>query len=82
MNYVVYHCHSDLSVFKVDSVTKYKDYVKEAKECGMTALGFSEHGNAFAWEAKKTEIEAAGMKFIYAVEVYLTASLEEKVRDN
>ena len=82
MNYVVYHCHSDLSVFKVDSVTKYKDYVKKAKECGMTALGFSEHGNAFAWEAKKTEIEAAGMKFIYAVEVYLTVSLEEKVRDN
>lgn len=82
LNYTVYHCHSDLSVFKVDSVTKYKDYVKRAKECGMTALGFSEHGNAFAWESKKTEIEAAGMKFIYAVEVYLTESLIEKVRDN
>ena len=82
LNYTVYHCHSDLSVFKVDSVTKYKDYVKRAKECGMTALGFSEHGNAFAWESKKTEIEAAGMKFIYAVEIYLTESLIEKVRDN
>lgn len=82
LNYTVYHCHSDLSVFKVDSVTKYKDYVQRAKECGMTALGFSEHGNAFAWESKKTEIEASGMKFIYAVEIYLTESLIEKVRDN
>lgn len=82
LNYTIYHCHSDLSVFKVDSVTKYKDYVQRAKECGMAALGFSEHGNAFAWESKKVDIEAAGMKFIYAVEVYLTASLTEKVRDN
>ena len=82
MNYTVYHCHSDLSVFKVDSVTKYKDYVKRAAECGMTALGFSEHGNNFAWESKKTEIEAAGMKYIYAVEIYLTESLKERVRDN
>lgn len=82
LNYTVYHCHSDLSVFKVDSVTKYKDYIKRAKECGMTALGFSEHGNTFAWEAKKTDIEAVGMKYIFAIEVYLTATLEEKIRDN
>ena len=83
-NYTVYHLHSDLSngVTNVDSVTKYTQYVERAKECGMSALGFSEHGSVFEWWHKKTAIEAAGMKYIHGVECYLTASLEEKVRDN
>ena len=48
----------------------------------MKALAFSEHGSVFEWWHKKTEIEAAGMKYIHAVEVYLTTTLDEKVRDN
>lgn len=48
----------------------------------MKALGFSEHGSVFEWYHKKQAIEAAGMKYIHAVEAYLTETLEEKVRDN
>lgn len=83
-NYVVYHLHSDLSngVTNIDSVTKFGEYIDAAKECGMKALGFSEHGSVFEWWHKKCAIEAAGMKYIHAIEAYLTEDLSEKVRDN
>lgn len=83
-NYVVYHLHSDLSngVTNVDSVTKFGEYIDAARECGMKAMGFAEHGSVFEWWHKKSAIEAAGMKYIHAVEAYITETLEEKVRDN
>ena len=85
-NYVVYHLHSDLSngVTNIDSVTKYKEYVEYAKSLGMTALAFAEHGNIFEWVHKKEAIEAAGMKYIHAAEVYLTTdkNTADKHRDN
>ncbi len=83
-NYVVYHCHSDLSngVTNVDSVTKYKEYVDRASELGMKAMAFSEHGSVFEWLHKKDYIESKGMKYIHACEVYVTAFPEEKIRDN
>lgn len=83
-NYVVYHLHSDLSngVTNIDSVTKFQEYIDAAKECGMKAMAFSEHGSVFEWWHKKCAIEKAGMKYIHAAEVYLTESLDEKIRDN
>ena len=83
-NYVVYHLHSQLSnaVTNIDSVTRYDEYVKRASECGMTALAFSEHGSVMEWWHKKCAIETAGMKYIHACEVYVTSTLEEKIRDN
>lgn len=83
-NYVVYHLHSDLSngVTNIDSVTKFGQYIERAKECGMKALGFSEHGSIFEWWHKKCAIEAAGMKYIHGIEAYLTQSINEKARDN
>ena len=85
-NYVVYHLHSDLSngVTNVDSVTKYKEYVEYAASLGMTAMAFSEHGSIFEWVHKKESIEAAGMKYIHAVEAYLTedTDADDKHRDN
>lgn len=82
--YTIYHLHSDLSngVTNVDSVTKYGEYIAKARELGMKAMAFSEHGSVFEWWHKKTAIEAAGLKYIHAVEAYLTATLDEKVRDN
>ena len=74
------------AVTNIDSVTNYKQYVKRAKECGMTALAFTEHGNIFEWVHKKIAIEEAGMKYIHGMEAYLTEKLpaegEEKIRDN
>lgn len=83
-NYCVYHLHSDLSsgITNIDSVTKYKQYIERAKECGMTAMAFSEHGSVFEWWHKKQDIEAVGMKYIHAIEAYITEGLNEKVRDN
>lgn len=83
-NYFCYHLHSDLSngVTNIDSVTKFKEYVDAAKECGMKALAFSEHGSVFEWYHKKKAIEEAGMKYVHASEVYLTETLDDKIRDN
>jgi DNA polymerase-3 subunit alpha len=90
-NYTPYHIHSDISnaTTIMDSVTKYKSYIQKAKECGMSAFGFSEHGSVFAWYNKKCEIEKAGMKYIHACEFYVTKNIELnennepiKIRDN
>ena len=87
-NYTIYHLHTMLSnaVTNIDSVTTFKQYIKRAQECGMTALAFSEHGNIFEWVHKKDAVEAAGLKYIHAIEAYLTERIpdegEEKIRDN
>lgn len=64
----------------IDSVTNFKDYVKEAKRLGMKGLCFSEHGNIFEFCHKKEEIEAAGMKYVHGMEAYLTDTLERGKR--
>lgn len=78
------HLHSELGngVTNIDSVTKYDEYIKRAKELGMKAMAFTEHGNVFSWKNKKQHIEDAGMKYIHGIEAYVTESLNEKVRDN
>lgn len=83
-NYVIYHCHSDLSsgVTNIDSVNKYYEFIDKAKECGMQAFGFAEHGCVFEWVHKKNKIEEAGMKYIHAEEFYITETFEKKIRDN
>ena len=81
---IYYHVHSDLSnaTTVIDSITKYEEYIKKAKEYGCRALGFSEHGNILEWWHKKCAIEKAGMKYIHGVEIYITESIEDKKRDN
>ena len=83
-NYTVYHSHSDLSnaTTTLDSVTKFRQYIDKAEECGMKAFAFSEHGNIFEWLHKKEYIESKGMKYIHGVEAYITITLDEKIRDN
>lgn len=85
-NYVVWHLHSDLSsgITNIDSVTKYAEYVDYASSLGMKAMAFSEHGNIFEWVHKKQAIEKAGMKYIHAIEAYLTEDTDanDKHRDN
>lgn len=83
-NYFLYHLHSDLSncTTNIDSVTKFGAYVARAKELGMTALAFTEHGNIYEWFHKKQAVEAAGMKYVHAVEAYVTMNEQEKVKDN
>lgn len=69
-------------VTNIDSVTQFEDYVKLAKQYGMTALGGSEHGSVFMHGKRKDAVEAAGMKYVHAVEAYITMTLEDKIRDS
>lgn len=77
---VVYHLHSDNSL--LDSCTKFKQYVDRAVELGQPAIAFSEHGKPLNWVKKKMYCDEKGIKYIHAVEIYLTESLTDKVRDN
>lgn len=83
-NYTVYHLHTDYSntVTNIDSVTKPQHYINRAKELGMKAIAFSEHGTIADWVKKKDMVESAGLKYIHGVEAYITKTLDEKVRDN
>lgn len=79
-NYTVYHLHTEDSL--LDSCTNHKLYADKAAELGQTAIGYSEHGNVYNWIEKKMYANSKGLKYLYECEVYLTASLDEKIRDN
>lgn len=76
----MYHCHSDYSL--LDSCTKYQDYVDLAVKNGSKALSISEHGKPLNWTEKWNACKKAGIRYIHSVEIYLTESLNEKIRDN
>ena len=80
----IIHCHTDLSngTTNIDSVTKYQQYVDRCVEEGISAIAFTEHGNMFNWLYKKEYCESKGIKYIHGIEMYVTATLDEKVRDN
>lgn len=79
-NYIPYHLHSDYSL--LDSCTKFQDYIDLAVQNGQKAISFSEHGKPLNWVEKWAACKKAGIRFIHSVEIYLTESLEPKVRDN
>lgn len=79
-NYTVYHLHTEDSL--LDSCTNYKLYVDRAAELGQTAICFTEHGNIYNNIEKKMYANKKGLKYLHGVEMYLTYSLENKVRDN
>lgn len=83
-NYTIFHLHTMLSngVTNIDSITSYQSYIDQAKAWGMKAIAFSEHGSVFEYLKKKEAVEKAGMKYIHAMEAYVTESLDEKIRDN
>jgi len=79
-NYAAYHLHSDYSL--LDSCTKFQDYVDKAVELGQKAICFTEHGNIYNWVDKKLYCDEVGIKYLHGVEMYLTESHKEKIRDN
>ena len=66
----------------LDSCTNYKLYVDKAVELGQKAICFTEHGNIYNNIEKKMYANSKGLKYLHGVEVYLTATLESKMRDN
>ena len=81
-NYTVYHLHDDTSNANgyADSTTKYDEYIKLAKECGMNAIAFSNHGGIYDWIKKKQSCDKAGIKYIHGCELYLCNNLEDNNR--
>ena len=78
MSYCVYHSHTDLSL--LDGCSKVQEYIDLAKAQGMTALGVSEHGRISNWQENKILCKQAGLKYLHACEVYLTPTLDDKIR--
>lgn len=79
-SYTVYHLHSDDSI--LDSCSKFSEYLALAEQQGMTSIAFAEHGKPIGWISKKLACDERGIKYIHAVEIYLTEHLEPKIRDN
>lgn len=80
MGYTLYHCHTEDSL--LDSCSKAKEYIELAVRDGMRAISFSEHGKPLNWTEKYGLCKEAGIRYIHSVEIYLTGSLDEKIRDN
>lgn len=85
--YTITHCHTMLSngVTNIDSVTTYNDYIDEIvnnKSLNVNGICITEHGSLFEWYKKKEYCEKNGLKYVHAVEAYITESLDEKIRDN
>lgn len=85
-NYTILHLHSmdsnPFSGLTVDSITPYEQYIYKAKELGMKAIAFTEHGSVLHNIAKKQLCEKNGIKYIHAEEFYVTKSLDNLERDN
>lgn len=79
-SYIMYHCHTEYSL--LDSCTKYQDYVDLSVANSSKALSISEHGKPLNWTEKWHACKEAGIRYIHSVEIYLTETLSEKVRDN
>ena len=79
-NYVSLHTHTTFSI--MDSTSTPEQMIDKAKELGMKALCFTEHGNIYSWIKKKQACDKAGIKYIHGIELYMTESLTNKVRDN
>jgi len=78
--YIPYHIHTEYSL--LDSCDKAQAYIDLAVRDGLKAISFSEHGKPLNWTEKWNACKQAGLRYIHSVEIYLTESLEEKVRDN
>lgn len=61
-------------------VTKTADYITYAKEHNLPAVSVTNHGNVAGWVQRKTDVEAAGLKYIHGIEAYVTMNLEDKNR--
>jgi DNA polymerase-3 subunit alpha len=72
--------HSNINMVEV--VTKFEQYVEKAIEFGLPTIICTNHGVLTGWYNRKKLLESKNMKYVHAVEGYVTWNLEEKVRDN
>lgn len=79
-SYTLFHCHTEDSL--LDSCSKYSEYIDLVVRDGGKAISFSEHGKPLNWPEKYFACQKAGIRYIHSVEIYLTETLDEKIRDN
>lgn len=79
-SYVPYHVHTEMSL--LDSCTNFKDYVDFCVENNISAIAFTEHGNIYRHFEKRQYCNEKGIKYLHGCEIYLTKSLNPKIRDN
>jgi DNA polymerase-3 subunit alpha len=81
-NYVKTHLHSTMSnPTYFDSTCSFETYIKKAKELGMSAIAFTEHGNVFQWIKKKIVCDSENIKYIHGSEFYMARDLNKCVRE-
>lgn len=78
--YASLHTHSTYSLG--DSTTTPYQIIDKCKSLGITALAFTEHGNITSWIEKKKACDKAGIKYIHGIELYMTETFSDKLKDN
>ena len=66
----------------LDSCTTANEYISLAVNDGAKAISFTEHGKPLNWCEKWAACKEAGIRYIHSVEIYLTETLADKIRDN
>ena len=69
MSFVHLHNHTDFSL--LDSAASIPKYIAKAKECGMTSLAITDHGNMFGAVTFYKACKAAGINPIIGCEMYI-----------
>ena len=88
IEYTVLHLHSmdsnPKSGLTIDSITPFEAYAYKAKEDGMKAIAYTEHGSVLHNVAKKQLCKKLGLKYIHGQEFYVTEKIDSDnlVRDN
>lgn len=88
IEYTVLHLHSmdsnPKSGLTIDSITPFEAYAYKAKEDGMKAIAYTEHGSVLHNVAKKQLCKKLGIKYIHGQEFYVTEKIDPDnlVRDN
>lgn len=88
IEYTVLHLHSmdsnPKSGLTIDSITPFEAYAYKAKEDGMKAIAYTEHGSVLHNVAKKQLCKKLGIKYIHGQEFYVTEKIDfdNLVRDN
>lgn len=76
------HDHrSNLSGYH-ECVCTEEHYAKKIKELGGTALCITNHGTLLGWNKAYAAAHKYGLKYMHACEVYVTQTLDEKIKDN
>ena len=68
-----------------ESITTIDDYIKKSIEWNMPAVCVTNHGNVASWYSNKKKVEKSGLRYLHAMEAYITmdnSETEKRTADN